>query len=314
MPLDIGVVLTNLIGLFLMMGVGYAAARAKWVPEGGPEWLSAFLLKVALPCTIFSALATRENDPAFLRDCLITLGIGAAFFPVAILLFRRVLSPLLHVPEGKRGIWSFSGLFSNFGFMGYPVVMALMGPDAVVFAVILGIDINLCMYTAGAMMIASDGRRAGEKKLPIRKAILQPANAATALALLVFLTGVRLPQAILMPVTHLGNVTTPMSMVMAGMVMARSRFSTLFGDKHAYSAAALRLLAVPLVVLAVLRLLPIANPLIVPTIVVVMSMPTASAATILAQSSGCNVEFAAKTTLITSILSILTIPVICMLL
>lgn len=314
MQLDISVVLTNLIGLFLMMGVGYVAARAKWVPEGGPEWLSAFLLKVAMPCTIFSALATRENDPSFLRDCLITLAIGAAFFPVAILLFRRGLAPLLRIPEGRRGIWSFSGLFSNFGFMGYPVVMALMGPDAVVFAVILGIDINLCMYTVGAMMIASDGKGARGGKLPIGKAILQPTNAATALALLVFLTGIKLPQAIMMPVTHIGNVTTPMSMVMAGMVMARSKFSTLFGDKHAYSAAVLRLLAVPLVLLLTLRLLPIANPLIVPTIVVVMSMPTASAATILAQSSGGDVEFAAKTTLITSLLSILTIPAICMML
>ena len=313
MELDIGVVLSNLIGLFLMMGVGYAAARAKWTPEGGPEWISAFLLKIALPCTIFGALASRESDPDFLRDCLITLAIGAVFFPVAVLLFNKVLAPLFHVPRGKRGIWSFSGLFSNFGFMGYPVVAALLGPEAVVFAVILGIDINLTTYSAGVMMISADNQQAGGK-LPIRKAILNPTNAATVLGVLAFLTGVKIPQAVMMPITHIGNVTTPLSMVMAGMVMARSKLSTLFGDKHAYSASALRLLFVPLVLLLVLGLLPIENPLIVPTIVVVMAMPTASAATLLAQSYHGDVEFAAKTTLITSILCIVTIPLICMLL
>ena len=171
MDLDIVVVLTNLFSLFLMMGVGYIIARAKWTPEGGPEWLSAFLLKIALPCTIFSALSTREYDPGFLRDCMITLAIGAVFFPLAVLLFRRVLVPLFRVPEGKRGIWSFSGLFSNFGFMGYPVVGALMGQEAVVFAVILGIAINLMSFSVGLMMVAADGR--GQSgKLPLRKAIL----------------------------------------------------------------------------------------------------------------------------------------------
>ena len=313
MNLDIGVVLSNLIGLFLMMGVGYAAAKAKWTPEGGPEWISAFLLKIALPCTILAAMASRESDPDFLRDCLITLVIGAVFFPLAVLLFRKVFVPLFRVPERKRGIWTFSSLFSNFGFMGYPVVGALMGQEAVVLAVILGIDINLTMYSVGAMMVASDGKGPGGK-LPIRKAILNTPNVATVLGLLVFLTGVKLPSALMMPITSIGNVTTPLSMVMAGMVMARSRLATLFGDKHAYSASALRLLFVPLLLLLVLRLLPIANPLIVPTIVVVMAMPTASAATILAQSYKGDVEFAAKTTLITSILCIVTIPLICLLL
>lgn len=313
MELDIGVVLTNLIGLFIMMGVGYAAAKRKWVPEGGPEWISAFLLKIALPCTIFSTLATRESEPGFLRDCLITLAIGAVFFPIAVLLFTKVLAPLFRIPAGKRGIWCFSGLFSNFGFMGYPVVLALLGADAVVFAVVLGIDINLTMYTAGSMMIAADTQKAGSK-LSLKKVLLTPINIATLLGLAAFLLDIPVPEALLMPMTHIGNVTTPLSMVMAGMVMARSPLSTLFGDKHAYTASALRLVFVPLLLILALRPLPIANPLIVPTIVIVMSMPTASAATLLAQSCGGDVEFAAKTTLITSILCIATIPVICMLL
>ena len=86
------------------------------------------------------------------------------------------------------------------------------------------------------------------------------------------------------------------------------------GRQTSFFKRRLRAILLTMALLVTLRLLPIANPLIVPTIVVVMSMPTASAATILAQSSGGDVEFAAKTTLITSLLSILTIPVICLLL
>ena len=82
MQLDIGMVFSSLIGLFLLMGVGWVSVKTKIVPPlPPPPPCPAFLLKVTLPCTIFSSLATREFDSAFLVDGVIIIVIGLVLFP-----------------------------------------------------------------------------------------------------------------------------------------------------------------------------------------------------------------------------------------
>ena len=82
MQLDIGMVFSSLIGLFLLMGVGWVSVKTKIVPPAASAPMSSLLLKVTLPCTIFSSLATREFDSAFLVDGVIIIVIGLVLFPL----------------------------------------------------------------------------------------------------------------------------------------------------------------------------------------------------------------------------------------
>ena len=82
MQLDIGMVFSSLIGLFLLMGVGWVSVKTKIVPPSASAPMSSLLLKVTLPCTIFSSLATREFDSAFLVDGVIIIVIGLVLFPL----------------------------------------------------------------------------------------------------------------------------------------------------------------------------------------------------------------------------------------
>lgn len=119
MQLDIGMVFSSLIGLFLLMGVGWVSVKTKIVPPAASAPMSSLLLKVTLPCTIFSSLATREFDSAFLVDGVIIIVIGLVLFPLYAALSWGI-SKVLKVPAGRRGIWSFGATFCNNGFMGFP--------------------------------------------------------------------------------------------------------------------------------------------------------------------------------------------------
>ena len=135
MHLDFMVVFSNLLGLFLLIGTGFLAVRLRMLPAGASPCFSALLLKITLPCTIFISLATKEYDPAFIRDSLLTLGIGLVAFP-AMQLLGSAGARLLRIPEGKRGIWAFCCAYPNTGFMGFPVCLALFGAEGLALAVI----------------------------------------------------------------------------------------------------------------------------------------------------------------------------------
>ena len=150
------VVFSNLLGLFLLIGAGFLAARLRILPKEASPYFSALLIKITLPCTIFISLATKEYDPSFIKDSLLTLGIGLIAFP-AMQLLGSAGARLLRVPEGKRGIWAYCCAYPNTGFMGFPICLALFGAEGLALAVIYNITFNIYVYSIGAMAIAGDG-------------------------------------------------------------------------------------------------------------------------------------------------------------
>ena len=118
----------------------------------------------------------------------------------------------------------------------------------------------------------------------------------------------------MIPLTHLSNITTPLSMLITGIAIGQSRGAELFSDRDAWTASAARLLICPLLLFAVLSHLPIRNRMIVSVVSVIMGMPVPGVTTVLAETYHGNLSMAAKLSLLTNLLSMLTIPLICMLL
>lgn len=311
MQLDFMVVVSNLVGLFLMMAVGYAAAKSGALDASASKIMTALLLKIAIPCIIFNSLATRPYEPDFLLRGLLTAGFCFVFFP-AVMFLSRAAAGRLGVPMGTRGIWSFACTFCNQGFMGYPVLLALFGAEGMALGVFCGVAFNLYTYSLGAMAIASDSGMTAERR-PWTEFVFTRLNAALVLSLIVYFFRIPLPTMIAVPVSHLSNLTTPLSMLVVGMALAKSDPRKLFNDRHAWSASVIRLVLVPLTALLLLRILPVNDPMVIDVIVVTMAMPAAGAATMLAEAYGGNLDFAAKVTFLSSLISVITIPAICML-
>lgn len=184
MQLDIGMVFSSLIGLFLLMGVGWVSVKTKIVPPAASAPMSSLLLKVTLPCTIFSSLATREFDSAFLVDGVIIIVIGLVLFPLYAALSWGI-SKVLKVPAGRRGIWSFGATFCNNGFMGFPVALALFGEEGLAWPVMFGVPFNLLVYTLGVRMVCAD---CGTDAQPVNlvRTLLSNINIALILSLIFY--------------------------------------------------------------------------------------------------------------------------------
>ena len=104
MQLNFFDVLSNLLGLFALIAVGYAVTKGGPLPASVSGHFSKLLLKVTLPCTIFTSLL-REYDPSFFRDVVTIIAIGLVLFPLNAFI-SKFLCRLARVPEGKRGVWA----------------------------------------------------------------------------------------------------------------------------------------------------------------------------------------------------------------
>lgn len=311
MGIPIPVLLTNLIGLFLLLGAGFASVRANFVPAEAPPHFSALLMKVTLPATIFTAML-RPFDASFLRDGVIMFLLGFGLF-LSYALLSRPAAQLFRVKEGNRGMWMMCCTFCNNGFMGYPVILALFGEDGLALAAMMGISFNLLVYTLGAKQVLLDTPGTGAVSLSWRKLLCTNVNAATVLGLVFFCLRIPVPTAVLTPIQHLANITTPLSMFLIGMTLARGSIGEAFRNRDVFSACLMRLLLLPMLTWAALKLFPLENVLISYVVLITMAMPAPAVSGVLAEQHGGNASLAAKIVFLSSLLCIVSIPLIAML-
>ena len=311
--LDIGEVFSNLLGLFLLIGVGYGAVRFRVLPASASKLFSQLLMNVTLPATVLTSLV-QPYDPAFLSSGLLEVALGLAFYTLYGVISALLVRPL-RVPQGRRGVWIMACTFNNTGFMGFPIALALFGEEGLALAVFLGIPFNLLAYTTGAKLVCMDRSAAqGAPEISWRSILFTTVNGATLLGLLLYAAQIPLPEMIDTPLTYLSNVTTPLSMLVIGMNLTGGNAAALFRDRDAFSSALLRLLILPLLTWGILKLLPIRNPLVVGVTLIIMSMPSPAVSSLLAETYEGNTQFAAETVFLSSLLCLITIPMISLLL
>lgn len=312
MHLNFAQVLSNLAGLFLLIAVGYGAAQLGVISRDISGGLSKLLMKVTVPCTVFTSLL-RPYDPAFFHTVIIILILGLTLYPLNALA-AWPLARFFRVPEGRRGMWTFCATFSNSGFMGFPIALALFGEEGLSMAVVLNISFNMLVYSMGVRMICAD-RSAGEggAKVQWRTVLFTAINFSTVLGLIFYFAQLSVPTALLTPLTHLSNITTPLSMLVTGINLSNGKWSELLRSKDAITVSITRLVICPLVTFLALQgisaLFPHWDPLMLGVIFIILCMPTPAVATILAESYEVDQEFAALAVFLSSLFCIATIPV-----
>lgn len=311
--LNIADVFSNLVGLFLLIAVGYAAVKLQILPASSTKLLSNLLMRITLPATVLTSLV-RPFDAAFIRDGVLIVVLGTVLFSLyGLLAFPAVR--LCRVPQGRRGVWIFCSMFSNNGFMGFPVALALFHEEGLALAVFLGIPFNLLAYTLGAKLLCMDHGAQDAGAVPSwRSILLTSVNCATVLGLVLYVAQISIPDVLSTPLTHLSNITTPLSMLVTGMNLTEGRVSDLLRDRDVFSVSFVRLIFFPVLTWAILRLLPISNSLVVGVTLIIMAMPSAAISAILAETYHSDKEFAARSVFLSSLLCIITIPLISLLL
>jgi predicted permease len=290
--------------LFSLLAVGLAAGRLGYLDEATSRGLSKFLVNFVLPALIIASMQ-RPYTVELRDEALKTLALSFAFyalsFPLALLLVRL---------EGARGqeagAQAFGAIFTNSIFMGFPIIAAFFGPASLFAAAIFNIPFQLLAFSVGAWMLARGGTR---KVVLGLSSLVTPAAVAAALGFALFLGGLRLPSILSTAASLLGDMTTPLSMVLIGAMLSRMGLRELAGNPRLYVTAVYRLVLLPALLYGLLWLLGFRG-LLLGLPVVVAAMPVAANAAILAEAYDGDSRTASSLVFLTTLGSLVTIPIL----
>ena len=299
-------IFTQVAVLFIIILVGYIVRRLGFLDESSTSKLSSLIMSIFLPAMIITAMQL-EFDSAMIPKIFSLFFVSMIMFGVSMII--AFLLRFFIKPESKLGIFQYALIFSNSGFMGYPVVEAVLGKDAIFYAAIFNLPFNFICFTLGVYLL-SKGNKGSKFSF---KSMINNSIIAVIIGLTLFVTGTKLPVFINEPLVLLGNVTTPLSMMVIGSMLAGSSATECFKMPDMYLIAVLRLIVIPFCVFLALKPFSF-DPLVMSIPVVISSMPSAANTAIMANEYDADVSLASQTVFFTTLFSVISIPLISVLL
>ncbi|MBP1743893.1 MAG: auxin efflux carrier family protein [Firmicutes bacterium] len=295
-------IINQVIILALIMGVGLIARKKGMLSAEVNSKLSDFLLNVTLPCLIVTSF-NFEYSAEMMKNIKLIFFYSVLIHTVLIFLSRFFA---FRFSESSRKVIRFVTVFSNSGFMGFPVLFGLYGNIGVFYGAVFNVPWNIFMLSFGSMLFT------GKKDLKsLRRVITHPGIIATAIGMLMFVFSLSMPLPLEKALVSVGSMTTPLSMIIVGSMLAEIKLKEVFSGFAVYYVSAVRLIAAPLLTLAILRLLN-ADQMLTEIAVTVEAMPAAVIATVLASKFDGDTKLASRCVFISTIISMITIPLIVM--
>lgn len=312
MDLTLLTLIKSLISMFLLMSLGFLLAKLKseFSAFSGP--MAELLMTIFLPATIIQSLL-GEREESFLRDATIVFFIGIILYVVLgalSLFFARVCK----IRPYRRGTWALCATFPNNGFMGYPIILAMLGQEALALAAVMGVSFSAIFYTWGAHIISTDKKDSQTEKVSLKEALITPTNIATLVGILCFVFGIQIPEVLLTPISLCANVSTPLSMMIIGIKLAEIKKLKSAINMDVITASLFKLIIFPAIAVLVLSRITLPNSVIMPMIVLTVAMPTAAVVSVITEKYSINCDLAAEVTFFTGMCCIVTVPLIALML
>lgn len=303
--MDFQVIATTMCSLFIIVIAGFFSHKRGIINEEFERKLSGFVIKVTCPALLISStmgdkMPDREHIPMLLLVSLLTYVI---LIPLA-----YVQPVIMRVKRDLRGMYSFMLTYSNVGFIGYPVVATIFGSDAVFYACILNVFNTITVFIWGVMFISGENLKEGFRF----KLFVSPAMIATYISVVIVLLNLHTPKAIAMPLTILGNMTVPSSLIVIGAALAEIPTRKMIGTPHIFIMCFLKLLVLPLLVYYTMLTFGV-DARISSINMILIAMPVASFGTMFCMQMGKDETTMSQGTFWTTILSVASIPLLAML-
>lgn len=287
--------------LFVYMMIGYVACKKEYFDQEFGKKLSWLVVNVANPMLAISAVVNNEEQIAK-KDFYVTVLLAICFYAFFLIL-AQILPRLIGVQKSDIGVYKMMTTFNNIGFMGFPVIAAAYGNGALIYAVPFSIMFNILCYTWGIQTLCGGGEKGNWKR------IINIGTISGIISIVLFFMQIPVPKMICSLSAGLSNLTGPLSMLVIGISIAAMELKDLFTDVKLLKFALIKLLAVPVAAMLLVCQV-IDNRLICEVFLVMMATPAASMCAMLSQQYGGDYELAAKGVALTTILSVVTMPIV----
>ena len=291
----------QVIVLFLLIGAGAAAIKTDVLKSEGRQTLSNLLVYLVVPAMIIHSYM-MEFSEEILHNLLAAFGLS-----VLAILIGTVLTLALTAKQKDRraSIFRFACVFSNAAYMGLPLISALFGSEGLLYASAYVTVFNILLWTMGYGMVSGSSSPKEVAKSLLRTPVLY----AMVAGLAIYLLQIPVPTLIAQPLELLSNMNTPLSMLITGILIATGDLKQIVCDRHIWKLAAVRMLLIPAVCLAAFAVLGLLRFGMSAQVVLLLECcPAAAITSVFAVQFGHDEQFAAGCVVLTTLLSIVTLP------
>jgi predicted permease len=313
-----GVVFGRVASVFSIVFIGFVANKVGWLPSESNKYLSKIVINIAAPCAVLHSMSSQKFDEGagLLVASIIAVSFGA--FLLSWLCALPVVA-LLRAPKEDRGVyWSFV-IFPNNGFMGFPVVLAVFGAQGLFYVILANMSAIIMQYTLCIALIKRDAAirspgDLGTESMASRLRSLFDVPLDTALlSLAIFLLRIPVHEGLLDVFSYVGAMMVPLSMIIIGIQLAQSNPREALLNPRLIVISVLRLAVVPFLIFLLLGFVNM-DSLVRCVIALSFAMPCAVLPVVFAQEYGANAKVAAEGAFLSTLLSMASLPVACILL
>ncbi len=294
------IVFKQTVVMFLYMFAGYVLFRTEKMTIKGSKDIASLLVYLVIPTVIVNSFCVERTTAKiieFVQSTLVSAGALVIAMIIAALIFK------------KKPIDNFGAAFSNAGFIGIPLVQAAFGDQAVFWIVGMIALVNMLQWSYGVRIITGEKSATGLKHL-----IVNPILVGTMIGIVLFLTGIggHLPDVCRTTLAGISSLNAPLAMIVLGSYMAQADLKETILSAHLYAVSAVRLLAVPAVTLLIFSLVPFRQDMLL-AIFIAAATPIGANVAVYAQLYDKNYPYACQTVVLTTLLSIITLPLMLLL-
>jgi hypothetical protein len=284
-----------------MMMVGYVLYKKEILKEGASATISAIVINVCNPALLISSSFNR--DTSVTNDKVILAVIAGAVLFGVLIIASFVVPAILHVDSKVKNYYALMCIFGNTGFIGIPLIQAVLGSGALIYAVIVNIYYTLIFYSYGYYLAGGENSKFSPKKL------INIGNISLIVAVIIFLWQPKIPTLIENTVTYMANATTFLAITVIGISLARTNLKPIFTQIKLYLFVILRFILVPIVLSLVLRLF-IKDEMLYRTLVILSAVPVGNLPLMRVEEVGGDSTCLSQGIILSTIMAIITIPII----
>lgn len=293
-------VLNQMIMMALYMLIGYVLNASGLISKEGNRGLSTFVLYVVVPCVIVNAFL-REPSAETTRAFCISIVVGAILLGLAMLVGHLLFS--------RNPVDNFSVTFSNAGFIGIPLVTAVLGSEYVIYAAGMVALLNVLQWTYGQHILSG-----GKVHNSLRGLILNPMVLSLLIGLAVYFLRIPLPSQVRGCVTTILNCNAPIAMCIVGYYLRELPLKEIFCNRQAYIVSVVRLVVISLLSILLIFWMPWLTAEVKTTLLILAIAPVGANVAIYAQRVGQDHKRAVAEICLSTILSLVTMPLMILLL
>ncbi|MER2226103.1 MAG: AEC family transporter [Carnobacterium sp.] len=291
------IILQQLGSMFVLIFFGYILVKKNVLNVSGTKQIANMLANFITPVLLFMSFQQSYDSTQF-KWFLATIAITILLMAV------RILVNYFFLRNASRTD-RYATTFTNAGFIGIPLVLAVLGYEGVFFVSAYSAVTNILQRTYGIYIISGDN-----SLITPKRALLNPATLGSLTGLIFYLLQIQLPTILSDSLFTIADLNTPLAMILLGSYVAQSKLMDVFTHPRAYWTTFLSLILSPLISIFVLWLLPLDNYLVFFVLAIATAAPIAVNTALFSQLYGGDYEYGARLVVLSTLLSIISMPMV----